>query len=130
MTPIGVGFGVALTLGGLLLAAALWNPGCLPFAVLFLLVAFGIRRRKLWSAFGGALLIAAIAATATRHSSAQPDHRSSLGGLTVGWLVLLTLAWLLYRAGRAMRGSAPVGSRAAWVSLAVAVFLLPQALQP
>lgn len=130
MTPIGVSFGVAITLGGLLLAGTLRNPGCLPFASMFLVAAFGIRRHKLWSAFGGALLIAASVATATITLLRNRTIEVPWASLAIVWLILLTLAWLLYRAGRAMRGSGPVGSRAAWISLAAVVFLFPQALQP
>jgi signal peptidase I len=137
MTPdsasrsITVGSVVAFILCGLLLAAALWNPAaCLPLALLFLLVALGIRRRMAWRAFGGALLLIAAAATGT--VALLRNHAADFpwGNLVIAWLILLIPAWLLFRTGRALRDSARPGSRAAWIGLAIIVFLLPQALQP
>src|ERR1017187_357173 len=102
MTRINVGFGVALSIGGLLLVASLWNPAaCLPLALMFLFVALGIRHRLAWRAFGGALLIAAIAATGTVTLLRNHAVEVPLGSLSAGWLFLLVPAWLLYQMGRA-----------------------------
>ncbi len=131
MTRIDVGFGVALSIGGLLLVASLWNPaGCLPLAVLFLFVALGIRHRVAWRAFGGALLIAAIAATGTVTLLRNRTIEVPWGSLVASWLFLLVPAWLLYRAGRALGESGRHGSPAAWIGLASLVFLFPQVMQP
>lgn len=131
MTPapssrtIAIGFGVATVLCGLLLVASLWNPAnCLPLALLFLVVAAGIRRHSQWHAFGGALLIAALVGTGALTMLRNGNQTAA------AWWALLIPAGLLFLAGRAMRGSARIGSPAAWISLAVAVFVLPQVLQP
>lgn len=131
MTRIDVGFGVALSIGGLLLVAALWNPaGCLPLALLFLFVALGIRHHVAWRAFGGALLLAAIAASGTVTFLRNRTIEVPWASLVAGWLFLLGLAWLLYRAGRAMRETVGRGSPAAWIGVASLVFLFPQVMQP
>ncbi|SPE37169.1 Signal peptidase I [Candidatus Sulfopaludibacter sp. SbA3] len=137
MTPasapraIAVGAGVAFALCGLLLAAALWNPtACLPFALLFLVVALGIRHRIAWRAFGGALLLAAAAGTGTVSLLRNRAAGIPWVSLAVAWLFVAALAWLLYRAGRAMRDAARSGSPAAWISLACLVFVFPQVMQP
>jgi signal peptidase I len=137
MTPVpasrivALAFGVALVLCGLMLVAAFWNPvSCLPLALLFLVVAIGIRRRVAWRAFGGALILAAMGTTVTIGMLRNGTTGQPLTNLAVLWLLIAGTGLVLYRAGRAMAGSARHGSPAAWVALAAAVLLIPQILQP
>lgn len=118
---ITVGLATALILAGLSLTAGLWNPPAgLPLAAIFLAVAYGIHKRHPWSAYGGALLLAAAAVRIAISATGAPLASVSLAS---GILVLSALA--LFVAARRMPAEPANASRAAWIALAAAVFLLP-----
>jgi signal peptidase I len=99
-------------------------------AIVFLVVAYGIRRRIAWHAYGGALFIAALVGTVV---AAMVRSRSLIipwgtAAVPLGLLGLCGL--LLYLAGRAIAEPQPRGSRSIWITLAAVVFLLPQVLRP
>ena len=94
--------------------------------VIFLIVAIGIYRRRRWSAYGGALLLAALAAVAAISLlRADPPKVGRSIALVVGFFGIAAV--FLWREGRMMP---PSGWPAPWITLAALVFLLPQIYRP
>jgi signal peptidase I len=125
------GLVVAVILAGICVVFALWNPAAalLPAAV-FALVAFGIWRRRRWSAFGGALFILSLTAAALVGLTRRGGLGPLWAGIAVGVAALGFAALLLYWAGRNLPSHASAGSRRIWVALALVVFLFPQIMRP
>jgi signal peptidase I len=118
---ITAGLATALIIAGLSLTAALWNPPAgLPLAAIFLAVAYGIHRRHPWSAYGGALLLAAAAVRIAIGATGAPLASVAIASGVTG---LAGLA--LFVAARRMPAEPSHSSRAAWIALAAAVIILP-----
>jgi signal peptidase I len=124
---ISLGLATALLLGGVCLAAGLWNPTAgLPLAAIFLAAAYGIHKRHSWSAYGPALLLAALVAASVSSVARSGGTAIPAMGIVVDLVILGAAMFTLYRAGTRMpSGSAP-GSRNAWIALAVLIFVFPQ----
>ena len=122
-----MGLATALLLAGVCLAAGLWNPTAgLPLAVIFLVSAYGIQKRRSWSAYGPALLLAALAAVSVSSVARTGGPAIPAISIVVDLVILGAAMFTLYRAGTRMpTGSAP-GSRSAWIALAVLTFVFPQ----
>ncbi len=117
----------AVSLAALFLFAGLWSPvTAIPAGLVFLIVAIGIFRRRRWSAYGGALLLAALAAVVVIGllRASAPNVAKSVA-LVTGFFGIATV--FLCRAARAMP---PGGWPAPWITLATLVFLLPQIYRP
>uniref|UniRef100_Q029W1 Signal peptidase I n=1 Tax=Solibacter usitatus (strain Ellin6076) TaxID=234267 RepID=Q029W1_SOLUE len=124
---IALGVATALLLGGVCLAAGLWNPTAgLPLAGIFLISAYGIYHHHSWSAYGAALLLAALAAASFTLLARAGGPAIPAAGIVLDLVILGAAIFALYRAGARMPvGSAP-GPRSAWIALAVLTFVFPQ----
>ena len=124
---IRIGLAIAVGFAGVFLFGALWNPVAgLPLAVIFLTAAYGIHKRRPWCAYGGALLLAALAAvtvTGLIHAP-QPDVPATGAVAAMAIFGLAVLA--LFRAGRRMPATPAPASRNAWIALAATVVIFPQ----
>ncbi len=124
---ITLGLATALLLGGVCLAAGLWNPTAgLPLAALFLISAYGIHKRHSWSAYGGALLLAALAAASFTLLARADGPAIPVAGIVLDLVILGAAIFALYRAGARMPTGSTPGSRSAWIALAVLTFVFPQ----
>jgi signal peptidase I len=119
---ITIGLATTLALAALFLLAGLWNPVAgLPLAAIFLIAAYGIHRRRAWSAYGGALLLASMAAIAAIRAPHLP-----VAGIVTSAGIIGIAAFALFYAGRRMPAGAAPGSRSGWIALALAAFAFPQ----
>jgi len=124
------GLVTAIVLAVLYLVASLWTPvTALPTAIVFLIVAYGIRQRIAWNAYGGALFLAALAGIVVAAMARSPA-KVPWGTAAVGLGLLALCGLLLYLAGRALPAPQSHRSRGIWIALAAVVFLLPQILRP
>jgi len=127
---ITVGFATALLLGGVCLAAGLWNPTAgLPLAAIFLISAYGIYKHHSWSAYGGALLLVALAAASFSLLARAGGPTIPAAGIVLDLMILGAAVFALYRAGARMPAGSTPGSRSAWIALAVLIFVFPQFCQ-
>ncbi|MBV8845848.1 MAG: signal peptidase I [Bryobacterales bacterium] len=121
------GLAVAMIFAALCLFFAIWNPmGALVPAIVFAVVAFGIAKRRRWSAYGGALFILALSAVAVVALARLGLSRWQWIDIAAGVALSMFAAWVLFRAGRSMPAVAAASSRWIWMALAVVVFLSPQ----
>jgi signal peptidase I len=116
-----VGLATALAVACIGLAGAIWNPPAgIPLAGIFLTIAYGIHGRHAWSAYAGALLLAALAVrTAVTLSQLSPP------GAAVGTVILGLGALALFLAGRRMPGVPSRASRVAWIALTAVEVVFP-----
>jgi signal peptidase I len=124
---LNAGLVTAISLATLFFFAGLWSPIiAIPIGIIFLIVAIGVYRRRRWSAYGGALLLVALAAVAAISllRAAAPNAGRSIA-LVVGFFGISAV--FLWREGRAMP---PSGWPAPWITLAALVFMLPQIYRP
>ena len=124
---LNAGLVTAISLAALFFFAGLWSPIiAIPIGIIFLIVAIGIYKRRPWSAYGGALLLAALAAVAAISllRAAAPNAGRS-AALVVGFFGIAGV--FLWREGRKMP---PGGWPAPWITFAALVFLLPQIYRP
>jgi signal peptidase I len=124
-----VALAAAIALAVLCLALALWNPVAALPGIVFLLVAYGIWKRRPWSAWGGALFILSLLAAALA-TAARSGDQAAMKGIAVESALLMGLALILYLAGRWMPARVSVGSRRVWIAMALVVFLFPQIMRP
>jgi len=113
-------------LAGLYLAAIPFNPLYIIPALVLLAAAFGLRNGSRWSGYGGALYLAARWAgdLATILRFGAP---SALWVSVVFATALIGgVAYLLFRAGRALPGIDRRWSRRGWIALSTVAFLAPQ----
>jgi signal peptidase I len=120
--PAAIVFGLAtaLAIATVGLAGAFWNPpaGALLLAV-FLAVAYGIHRRNAWSAYSGALLLAAAAVRIAMNARLDP------AAVALAVLFLGSGAFAMFLAARRMPGIPSPTSRAAWVAFVAVALLSP-----
>jgi hypothetical protein len=124
-----IGIAAALVLAGLYLAALPWGPLRIVPALVLMGAALGLRNGHAWSGYGGALFLAARwAGDVVAMTRFEPTSK------TWAWVAIVAapvglVAYLLFRAGRALPETARGRSRWGWIVLATLVFLVPQALR-
>jgi signal peptidase I len=125
-TAVKIGIAVALMLAGLYLAAMPWNFLRIIPALVLLGTALGLRGGHAWSGYGGALFLAArwagdVATMARIDRAGAPWAAAALVAVPIG-----CVAYLLFRAGRALPRNARSRSTWGWIALAAVVFLATQ----
>ena len=125
-----IGIAAAIVVACLFLAAIPLSPLNIIAALVFLATALGLRNGNAWSGYGGALFSAArwvgVLAAMARFGAA---------GQSWATLALLTaliglVAYLLFRAGRALSANGRTRSRWGWIALATVAFLAPRFSEP
>jgi len=122
-----IGIATAIVLAGLSLAAIPWSPLNIIFVPVFLAITLGLRNGNAWSGYGGALFLAArmvgeLAGMARfGFATAAPWTGVALGAALVG-----LVAYLLFRAGRALSENGRTRFRWGWIALATVTVLIPQ----
>ena len=117
-----------LTFAVICLAAGLWNSlTALPLAAVFLTGAYGIYKRHAWSAYGVALLLAALVVRTALGLASLPaqDVPGAVSIALTGVVVGLAVAVLVHAGRRMPSEPAPV-SRVVWIAIAALFFGLPQ----
>jgi len=118
-----IGIAAAIVLAGLYLAAIPFNPLYIIPALVLLAAAFGLRNGSRWSGYGGALYLAARWAgdLATILRFGAP---SALWVSVVFATALIGgVAYLLFRAGRALPGIDRRWSRRGWIALSTVAII-------
>src|SRR5258708_5076292 len=117
-----------MVLAVLFLAGGLWSPmTAIPEGVVLASGAWGIPRRRRWSAYGGALFLATMLAAAV---IALLRAGSPLMSVATTTLFFGSAALVLYGAGRALPADRPPRSMAFWIVAAGAVIALPLLFRP
>jgi len=98
----------------------------LPLAAIFLAAAYGIYRQRAWSAYGGALLMAAMTAGASVTMLRTPVPEIPASVMLTSTAIFGSAVLALFLAGRHMPAAPAPASRAAWIALAVVFFVSPQ----
>jgi signal peptidase I len=128
-TAVKIGIVTAIVLGILFLLAIPFSPLNVIPVLVFLAIALGLWRGSAWSGYGGALFIVArwvgeLLALQRFSAPSVPWASWALATVLVG-----CVAYLLFRAGRALSGNGRSGAWLGWIALAVAAFLAPQVVR-
>ena len=120
--------GITMILLALTLFAAIQNPvTAAPQIVFLMFVVVGLWKKRPWTGYGTALVIAASIGTAILAFSRGSMGRTQLIGMVVGFGLLAAMYWL---AGRHLGPVRPLRAGAVWIAVAGFVLLFPIVLQP
>src|SRR5580658_4348415 len=116
-----VGIAVAIFLCFTELGTSPWRPSGIPSAVVFFAVAIGLLKRNRWSGYGGALFLAAeyVGSMVEFARFGWPTWLSLAGPVALHG----SLAYLLFRAGRALSGNGVRIFKWLWIVPAVGELL-------
>ena len=124
-----IGIVTAIVLGILFLLAIPFSPLNVIPVLVFLATALGLRHGSGWSGYGGALFIVARWVGELLALARFGAPNASWASWALATVLIGCVAYLFYRAGRALSGNGRSGAWLGWIALAVAAFLAPQVVR-